>query len=67
MDGTEPIVKGAVFEWYGPDAGRVGGVHCAVNRVAGDGSWADFTMTAGGSSWGKRMALPLPSSFVRVS
>lgn len=60
LDGTEPVVKGSVFEWNGE-------VRCVVNRVAGDGSHADFTMTRGGSSWGKRMALPLASSFVRVS
>jgi hypothetical protein len=60
LDGTEPVVKGATFEWDGA-------VHCKVHRVAEDGTYADFTMTQGGSSWGKRMPLPLPASFVRIS
>jgi hypothetical protein len=59
------IGKGAVYQWSGGDVpGR--GVDCVVHRVARDGTWADFTMTRGGSSWGKRMPLPLPESFVRV-
>jgi hypothetical protein len=58
-DGTEKVAKDAVYEWSGA-------VRCVVNRVAGDGTWADFTMTQGGSSWGKRMPLPLDESFVRV-
>lgn len=58
-----PIRRGSVFKWS-----RVtSAVTCTVQRVAKDGSWADFTMTGGGSSWGKRMALPLPSTFVRES
>lgn len=60
LDGTEPVVKGATYKWDGA-------VHCKVNRVARDGSHADFTMTRGGSSWGKRMPLPLPETFVRIS
>jgi hypothetical protein len=63
LDGTEPVVKGSVFEWGGEGPA----VHCRANRVAANGQWADFTMTRGGSSRGKRMALPLPASFVRVS
>lgn len=62
-DEDKPIAKGSVFEWRVP---LQRAVRCTVNRVAEDGSWADFTMTGGGSSWGKRMALPLDSAFKRV-
>jgi len=65
LDGTEKIIKGARYEWAPLDGWAE--VDCVVNRVAGDGTWADFTMSRGGSSWGKRMPLPLPSSFVRIS
>lgn len=57
-DQTEAVTRGAVYEWDR--------VRCVVNRVDRDGEWADFTMTGGGSSWGRRMALPLPGTFVRV-
>jgi hypothetical protein len=63
---NEKVTKGSVFDWHTPDAGTVGAVRCTVNRVAGDGTWVDFTATAGGSSWGKRMKLPLPETFVQV-
>lgn len=60
LDRTEKVVKGATYEWNGA-------VHARVNRVAADGTWADMTMTRGGSSWGKRQPLPLPETFVRIS
>lgn len=60
-----PIRKGSAFRWSGGLYPQP--VRCIVNRVAPDGSWADFTMSCGGSSWGKRMTLPLPKTFVRVS
>jgi NTP pyrophosphatase (non-canonical NTP hydrolase) len=53
------LTRGAVFVWEKPS----GSVRCVVNRVADDRTWADFTMTSGGSSWGERIALPLPESF----
>lgn len=53
------IEKGAEYLWDGA-------VRCRVNRVAADGTWADFTMTRGRSSWGKRVPLPLTESFVRI-
>jgi hypothetical protein len=59
-DKGKPIVKGAEFQWNGA-------VNCKVNRVASNGTWIDLTCTRGGSSWGKRQALPLPDSFVRIS
>jgi len=63
-NGTEKVSRGDVFEWL--PQGDTAMVICRVNRVAADGMWADFTMTCGGSSWGKRMLLPLPKTFVRV-
>lgn len=66
LDGTEPIVRGSVFEWRQEWSTECRSVHCQVQRVAEDGTWADFTMTAGRSSWGKRLPLPLAPSFVRV-
>lgn len=62
---ADDIHKGSIFEWRSGEHPLA--VCCAVNRVARDASWADFTMTAGGSSWGKRMTLPLPETFRRIS
>lgn len=53
-----PVVRGTVFVW--DDV-----VRCKVQRVAKDGTWADMRCTQGGSSWGRRMKLPLAEVFVR--
>lgn len=58
LDGLDTVNRADVYDWRG--------VRCVVNRVAKDRSWADFTMTRGGSSWGKRMWLPLDPAFERI-